>query len=72
MKTLEDSKAIDPESFVLDFRVVKHPQEEQAMPPLTSVVACTSGCLTNNTCQTCTCNDGCVSDINNCGTAYSC
>jgi hypothetical protein len=72
MKKFETDKTTDLKSFILDFRVVKHPQEEHAMPPITSVVACTSGCITNDTCQSCTCAHGCVSDVNDCGTAYTC
>jgi len=72
MNAIEDSAVIDAESFALDFQVVKHPQEENAQPQLTSLSGCTPGCLTNNTCQTCTCQAGCISDIVHCGTLFTC
>jgi gallidermin/nisin family lantibiotic len=56
----------------LDVRVVIHTNAENVKPEVTSLWLCTPGCATNATCGTCSCQYGCISDINNCGTAYSC
>ncbi|GCE49894.1 gallidermin/nisin family lantibiotic [Thermosporothrix hazakensis] len=53
------------EDFKLEIKVVKYEQEDaNATPQITSFFNCTPGCLTNNTCQTCTCAQGCPSDTN--------
>ncbi len=58
--------------FDLDIRVVKQEEANNSTPNFTSIFACTPGCLTHNTCQTCTCAQGCISDIIHCGTAFTC
>jgi hypothetical protein len=52
------------DDFKLEIHVVKYEQAENKIPNFTSFFDCTPGCLTNNTCQTCTCAQGCPSDTN--------